>query len=44
MNIIINFAMATAWFYFTKEEVEAPIIKFVDVQKYATLGNVDDRK
>lgn len=32
-------AMATAWFYFTKEEVEAPVIKFVDVQKYAVLGN-----
>lgn len=31
--------MATAWFYFTKEEVEAPIIKFVDVQEYAALGN-----
>jgi len=31
-------AMASGWFYFTKEEVENPVIKFVDVQKYATLG------
>lgn len=36
-------AMSTAWFYFTKEEVENPIIKFVDVQKYATLGNIEDK-
>lgn len=35
-------AMATGFFYFTKEEVEAPIIKFVDVQKYATLGNIEE--
>ena len=35
-------AMATGFFYFTKEEVEAPVIKFVDVQKYATLGNVKE--
>lgn len=36
-------AMSTAWFYFTKEEVENPIIKFVDVQKYATLGNIKEK-
>ncbi len=35
-------AMSTGFFYFTKEEVENPIIKFVDVQKYATLGNVKE--
>ena len=35
-------AMATGFFYFTKKEVEAPIIKFVDVQKYATLGNIEE--
>lgn len=35
-------AMSTAWFLFTKKEVEAPIIKFVDVQKYATLGNIEE--
>ena len=32
-------AMATGFFYFTKELVDDPVIKFVDVQKYATLGN-----
>lgn len=35
-------AMATGFFYFTKEEAEYPIIKFVDVQKYATLGNLEE--
>ena len=35
-------AMSTGFFYFTKEEVDAPIIKFVDVQKYATLGNIEE--
>lgn len=35
-------AMATGFFYFTKEEIEHPIIKFVDVQKYATLGNYEE--
>lgn len=35
-------AMACGWFWFTKEEVEAPVIKFVDVQKYATLGNKEE--
>ena len=35
-------AMATGWFYFTKEETEAPKIRFVDVQKYATLGNIEE--
>ena len=34
-------AMATGFFYFTKEEVESPVIRFVDVQNYATLGNVE---
>ena len=33
-------AMASAWFYFTKKEVKNPVIKFVDVQKYAALGNI----
>lgn len=32
-------AMATGFFYFVKKEVAHPVIKFVDVQKYATLGN-----
>ena len=35
-------AMASGWFYFTKEEVEHPIIEFCDVQKYATLGNIKE--
>ena len=35
-------AMATGFFYFTKEEVDAPVIKFIDVQKYATLGNIKE--
>lgn len=35
-------AMSTGFFLFTKKEVEAPIIKFVDVQKYATLGNINE--
>ena len=35
-------AMSTGFFLFTKKEVEAPIIKFVDVQKYATLGNIEE--
>ncbi len=35
-------AMSTGFFYFTKEDVEAPVIRFVDVQKYATLGNIKD--
>ena len=33
--------MATGFFYFTKEEVESPVIRFVDVRYYATLGNVE---
>lgn len=33
-------AMASGWFYFTKEKVSAPVIRFVDIQKYAALGNV----
>lgn len=35
-------AMCTGWFLFTKEEVEHPIISFCDVQKYATLGNIEE--
>lgn len=35
-------AMATGFFYFTKEETDAPVIRFVDVQKYATLGNKEE--
>lgn len=35
-------AMATGFFVFTKEEVEHPIIEFTDVQKYATLGNLEE--
>lgn len=37
-------AMATGWFYFTKEEIECPKIRFVDVSKYAKLGNIKTRK
>lgn len=33
-------AMATGWFYFVKGKAGAPVIRFVDVQKYACLGNV----
>lgn len=33
-------AMASGFFYFTKEKISAPVIRFVDVQKYAALGNV----
>ena len=33
-------AMASGWFYFTKEKVAATVIRFVDVQKYTALGNV----
>ena len=39
MKKLNNVAMSTAWFFFTKEETDAPVIRFVDVQKYATLGN-----
>ncbi len=35
-------AMASGWFYFTKEKIEHPIISFCDVQKYATLGNLEE--
>lgn len=35
-------AMASGFFVFTKEEVDAPVIRFVDVQKYATLGNLEE--
>jgi hypothetical protein len=35
-------AMSSGWFYFTKEEVHAPKIRFVNVQKYATLGNLEE--
>lgn len=35
-------AMATGFFVFVKEEIEAPVIRFVDVQKYATLGNIKE--
>ena len=35
-------AMATGWFWFTKEKVDAPVIRFVDVQQYATLGNLEE--
>lgn len=35
-------AMSTGWFYFKKEEVDNPVIKFVDVQKYAVLGNIKE--
>lgn len=35
-------AMATGFFYFVKEDVDAPKIRFVDVQKYATLGNLEE--
>lgn len=31
-------AMSSGFFWFTKDEVKAPVIRFVDVQKYATLG------
>jgi hypothetical protein len=34
--------MSTGFFYFTKEETDAPVIRFVDVQKYATLGNLEE--
>ena len=31
--------MSTGFFLFTKKLVDAPIIKFIDVQQYATLGS-----
>lgn len=31
--------MSSGWFYYVKEKVSAPVIKFVDVQDYAVLGN-----
>lgn len=37
-------AMATGWFVFTKEEIDAPVVRFVDVQKYATLGNIKEKE
>lgn len=37
-------AMATGWFWFTKDECDAPKIRFVDIQEYATLGNLEIKK